>query len=297
MKFAIANAAWSPDRDVLCKELTERVGNCVIFQSERREPAAVWARRIWEWASKIDDHVCVLNDDVTVIDNFPSVCRAMVEAVPNEVISLHCQAPDAVIEAQNGSHWARCYWLTGPGYILPPGAAKELLDWKAPWSYVSRINEDNVAIHWAWDNQKPIWNCIPAVICHRTEIPSTLGYDHHSFRVPSVHWDQYKDQDLTQKSFWEPDGEPNWIANPWAHQVRLEYVRRIHQAGRQLCFMCLEREGIIARKKGEPPICQYCLNNCVTSIARMVEANESKIITGSGGGKGTARKAVNILDP
>lgn len=269
MKIAIANAGWMPERKATTERLLSQVTstNTKVFTSERREHASIWARRIWEWCARQDDHVVVLNDDVMLHPQFTPIVRAIVQAVPDEIISLHTQAPLAPQYAAKGHHWIRCYWLTGPAYILPPGAARALLDWDAPWDFLSRVNEDNVAIHWAWENQRPIYSTIPAIAHHDTDTKSTLGYEGHPFRTPSVPWTHFTPQgaDLTDPAFWQVQ-DPPWVPNPWMTPPGLDLLRRILKAGHKMCFMCVEHEGIVGRERGGPMLCRNCLINCANTV-------------------------------
>lgn len=263
MKAVITNAGWAPERKATTERLLGQLSgvNTAVLVSERREHASIWARRMWEWAARQEDHVVCLNDDVLVHPDFVSACRAIIQAVPHEIVSLHTQAPQATELGHRGFHWARCYWLTGPAYILPPGAARALLDYALPWHFISRVNEDNVAIHWAWDKQRPIWNTIPALAHHDVKTPSTLGYDNHPFRTPSVPFDMFPDADVKSVAYWKTTSDPPWIANPWMPPHKLDYMRRVFRAGRPMCFVCVEKEGEIQRSHDGPAICRRCLQN------------------------------------
>lgn len=271
MKIAVAHAGWMPDRTRTLTRLlnTLRVGHhdadIKIFTSKRREHASIWATRIWEWVAEQNEHVAVLNDDVFVIADFSETCDAIVKAVPDEIISLHTQAPGVVQVALDGWHWARCYWLTGPGYILSPQDAEGILAYAAelPWEFRSRVNEDNVAIHYAYDRQRPIYQTIPACVHHDTTTASSLGYDNHLFRVPSVPWTECLAEKFTDPGYWRLTDEPPFVENPWMPPARLHYVRRILRAKRPLCVLCMDREGQVGRMTaGGPAICTHCTNHC-----------------------------------
>ena len=120
MKIAIAHAGWIPERRETLRRLVDQLKEDVLVSvSTGPEHASIWSRRIWEWAARQDEHVCFLNDDVLVHPEFRRICEAMIEAVPDECLSLHTNIIGAAAEEMRGHHWARCYMLTGPGYILP----------------------------------------------------------------------------------------------------------------------------------------------------------------------------------
>ena len=270
MKFAVSHAAWHPERGAtlarLVKQLSEQGADIHVSVSARCEHAAVWATRLWEYAAFVEEPTVCLNDDVIISPDFVATCEAIAEAAPDEAVSLHTQVPGA--ELVKGP-WVRCYWLTGPAYMLPQGVARSMLDWPAPWEFLSRINEDNRAIHWAWERQRPFYSVTTAPCIHDVETSSTLGYDGHPNRLPRVTWKDRPGIDMTDPSYWAVDEDPPHLANPWMPAEYLERVRGALQGGRPICFMCLQREGIVGPKQNMA-ICGQCAQGCWSSIQKMV---------------------------
>ena len=243
----VAHAKWAPERHATLERLHPHLGPYAnIVASKRREPAYVWARRLWTLAACTSMPVVCLNDDVEVCPGFLDACDALVKAAPDEIISLHVQAPGAVDVAASGARWARSYWLTGPAYILPPGVAGQLLEfWDGlPFEIATRLNEDNVAIHWAWANQRPILQCLPALARHDVTVPSSLGYDAHPHRSPAVDWVSW---DL-ERSGAPYEGLQDWpapvapihyVENPWASAATLMQLRTLCADGVPICTACL----------------------------------------------------------
>ena len=248
MRVLVAHAAWMPERAATLGRLCGQLGaSAQVLASERREPAYLWARGLWHEAAARSGPVVLLNDDVEVCPDFLDACDALATAAPGEIISLHCQAPGAVDVAASGARWARSYWLTGPAYLLPSGMAATLLDfWDAlPFEIATRLNEDNVAIHWAWANQRPILQCLPALARHDVTVPSSLGYDAHPHRSPAVDWVSW---DL-ERSGAPYEGLQDWpapvapihyVENPWAPAAALMRFRTFVQDGVPICTACLD---------------------------------------------------------
>lgn len=268
MKFAIAHAAWHPGRGRtlarLVKQLAEQGAKIHVSVSARKEHAAIWATRLWEYAACIDEPVVCLNDDVIVSPDFVDTCEAIALAAPDEVVSLHTQVPGA--ELAKGP-WVRCYWLTGPAYVLPPGAARSLLDYPLPWEFVSRINEDNRAIHWAWDRQRPFYSVTVAPVTHDVATSSTLGYDKHPHRLPRRTWEDTPGLDLTDPTYWEASDPPPYIANPWLSADFLNATRAAVIAGQPMCIMCAGATAVVGTKAGAA-ICGRCSRACWESIVK-----------------------------
>lgn len=273
MKIAIAHAAWMPERERTLDRLVTQLSldgllDAETFLSTSREHASIWARRLWEYAG--DDAIVCLNDDVTVHPKFVHVIEAMTQAVPDQVISLHCTSPVAPSFAEAGERWLRSYWCTGPGYILPPGAAKRLLAWvdSVPRSFIASTNEDNVIMHWAWHEQRPIWHCIPALVQHDTSTRSSLGYDNQPawMRSSPVAWDNVmQGWDLSVPKLWEPDGDPMIVECPWMVRERLAQVERFLYDRPDLCSFCHQNDGTVASQNTGAKICRVCLIKTVSA--------------------------------
>ena len=266
VKFLIAHAAWAPGRSETLADMLKIVPSTNVVMSDRKEHSAIWATRVWNWAANLfsDDHVVILNDDLLLHPDFPTICEAMVSALPNECISLHTQMPEA--RALRGP-WVRCYWYSGAAVILPPGAARSLLDFAVPWSLASRVNEDNVAIHWAWARQKPFWCPIPAPVIHRIDVKSTLGYDDHPMRQTSVPWtssDASADGALVDVSYWRNCGSAPLIENPWMPDPKLRHMAPLIASGARLCQLCSTNEVVVGNK--EAGLCRECARQCGKEI-------------------------------
>jgi hypothetical protein len=263
MKFAIANAGWLPDRrESLAMLMSQLSGTIKIFTSRRREHASVWAPRLWQYVADQADPVVCLNDDIHVCPDFERACDAVAEAAPERLVSLHTQVPGAaklVVE-----HWCSSYWLTGPAYMMWPGVAAELLDFWAslPWRHASQMNEDNCAIHWAWSKQQPILQTIPALAHHDVGVPSSLGYDNHPFRTPSV---PFGDEPVTAPGYWTLQAEVPYVENPWATVSGLEGFRRSLTAEGVTCDGCSSQSAFMTI--GGTSLCSQCAGSVAQAVA------------------------------
>jgi hypothetical protein len=291
--IGVAHAAFIPERRETVTRLVDELKFPVtVCDSLKREHASVWARRLWEWAAQVqaenDCHVVCLNDDVKPHPDFVNVARAMVTAVPDKVISLHTSVPEAPALAKKGAHWLSCYWLTGPGYILPPGTARSLLNWMdaAPREFLEAVNEDVMGIQWAWSNQQPIWGCIPALVQHDVSVASTLGYDDHPMRQSCVPWDDemFAEQDMTDPTFWTPKGykggtDGKWIENPWMKISDLQktqalFVESKSGPANKLCSWCMENISPLYSPKSGVKICPACSGEISLRYLKMMKVSE-----------------------
>lgn len=277
MEVAITHCGWAPDRKATLGRMLDqlRPAKPMVFVSHVPEHAATWATRLWEWCADHDgDGVLCLNDDLELAPNLLKILAAMTAAVPDEVLSLHTNFPDAAEISTRGLAWGRVYGLTGPAYFLPPGAARSILNWQAPWSFLSQINEDERAIHWAYDRQRPMYCAIPAPVTHLTSVPSSLGYDHHAHRTPTVPWTDYADPgELEDVGYWTVSETPPLIRNHWMPAEKLDYMRRVLKSGSPICAMCLTLEGVVSTRRDGPTVCLRCLEACHGAVEKRRSGN------------------------
>lgn len=250
MLYLIPHAPWAPGRARAVARLKEQLPSAaVVVPSRGPEHAAIWSRRVWEMAAYAErDHVCILNDDVILAEDFEGRLERAVAAVPDQPISLHCSNPNV---RDLPTAWARCYHYSGPGVVLPPGGAADLCDfvYSLPWPVLARMNEDNIACAWAWDRQRPFWYLLPSPLTHDTKVPSTLGYDDHPFRTPCVLGEE---RDVT-------DTTAPFVELDWCDTRGLKYRRLVLQAGHSLCFLCVGREGEVGNQGAGLMLCRPCL--------------------------------------
>jgi hypothetical protein len=68
-------------------------------------------------------------------------------------------------------------------------------------------NEDGLLNHYAFAQREPILHCLPAIVEHRTDIRSTLGYDAHALRQTTI-FDR-------APSTWPEAQHPLHVSCPW----------------------------------------------------------------------------------
>ena len=237
LHFAIVHAGYDPKRSAglvaLVQQLADQgVPDVKVFVSAEREHSNVWAARAWAWIGALpDNELCVLlNDDITVPPNFVDACMGLVAAAPPDtLISLHLQGATARQLATLGARFARLYCYTGPGVIMSPAVARALLAYgQHPGRWEGKdCNEDQIASRYLYSVQRPAWACIPALVKHDTEVPSTYGpvYDKHEHRQSLVHWDDslFAAVDLTAP--W-PSTPPPFMESAWFSTGQMERMRQ-----------------------------------------------------------------------
>ncbi len=266
--IGIAHAAWDHRRHAPLERLNSSIRKdsdawIEIVSSQRKEHASVWAHRLWTWGARRNVSHCVfLNDDVTVCPDFADVCHAMVTAVPDQIISLQSSVPIHGVET-----WARSYWLTGPGYIVPTALLGALLTFADAWpDFHRKVNEDNFIMQWAWREQRPIWHAVPAIVQHDTTIPSTLGYDHHALRESSIPWTKFPAAPIRTVDYWTPSRMPPLVDCPWLPTSRLQEI----QARKGIlpeCAFCRGESIAVESPETGAALCRMCIVRCVAGVA------------------------------
>lgn len=233
IKVGIAHAAWSVGRKESVRRLSSEVGHSAgqsvtVLVSNEREHARVWAPRLWRWVAEQQGGApCVLlNDDVTLCPRFVEACEAIAQAHPGRFVSLHGQGADLLRVAREGHRFARCYSYTGPGVLMYPAQARELLAFaEARADLWETQNEDGLANVWLWSKQEPALVSIPALVRHDVSVPSTLGYDCHAMRTSSVDWGGDWPDLLPIESIGP------LIANPWMPDAVMHALSRPRETG------------------------------------------------------------------
>jgi hypothetical protein len=270
----IAHAAWAEGRaDGLMRLLRELEPQGVkphVQVSTEKEHAQQWAVRLWQWAAKQDAPAILLNDDVSVSPELVDAVDRMTDALPDEIISLHCQLPVAKSLAEAGVPYLRTFWLSGPGYVLPRGVAAQLVDFvpTIPKRLRDQWNEDGYAQMWSWGRRRAIVHSLPALVQHDTEIPSTLGYDNHTLRVATADWRSYPvPKDAT------PRAPMPFVENQWMSRqnlLTLEAERDYSQnpVPPRRCWWCQANPVKFTSASTGAGICGECVANCATAALK-----------------------------
>ena len=277
ISYRVATCGFIPERVEFVKKMQEGFDAPLkLSVSETKEHASVWAKRLWTACAEEDlgenppDWHVLLNDDVDLAS--PKAFEAALTHAKSGIVSFHTSCTNKITDK-----WVSCYWATGPGYALRRGVAQQLLQFLEflPDEVKLHENEDVVMILYQWSHQEPIWSTIPALVRHRTELPSVLGYDNHPLRVTPVPFTMpmYSAKRYEHPDFWKQEGAPPFIENPWFNSVSL--TSRWHgikeMQARKLagdpepimCAFCLQRPLTYKSEKTSVGLCKRCLLQCV----------------------------------
>lgn len=280
LAIGIAHAAFDARRRAPLERLVAELGGASHFvtRSTEREHASVWSERLWLRGVLSDaDAVLFLNDDVRPIPQLHAIASAMLEARPlTEAFALHTSTPIAATLRAAGQPWCRCYWMTGPAYMLRRPALERLVAFARmlPDAFRRTVNEDVVGIHWAWSEQRPFWSSIPALVRHDVSVPSTLGYDEHPLRTSCVDWRDDEIDAMTSPDFWRGEDAAPLLENPWMSREHMAAVARDLRAvgamGNFVCGFCLSARAVTISAKTGAAICAKCAGKIAMAACEAV---------------------------
>jgi hypothetical protein len=277
----IAHASFDERRRAPMVRLAESFGDVkpLTLASTAREHARVWAVRLWrEVQRSMADVVLCLNDDVTVHPEILAHCETLATLLPDDLISLHCTYPKMKIAADHGQRLARCYWISGPAYLMRPTQARDLLAWLEtvpPHWFDGQVNEDGAMASWLWSKQRPAYASIPALVRHDTTIPSTLdGYDAHPMRTSMVDWADYPAGGWTQQHVIDAP----YIPIPWMRDVDMQQLGDSLRAVIPLCGMCMTLPSWIKNSVRNTGVCRSCAGHIThQTMQAMLAQNGVKV--------------------
>jgi hypothetical protein len=263
--LALPHAPWAEGRPESFARLRHMlnagsevdIGKVRVF--DERESNRLWPTRMWKWAvSTGATHLVQLQDDVIVAPNFWPALRAMLTAVPDQIIGLHANHPLTAVQHYAGRRWYRDHWLTGPAYAWPLspdlscGLPAFVEDWcpKHP-DRVEKTNEDSLVSEWSYESKIDIWHPVIAITDVDLGVPSTYGNDgHHEwsmYRQPRVTW-----RDLQSVAALE---DPDW----W--RCTEDAAPKLPGPGTQFCWYCGKEEGKLTSATTGARLGKQCLAN------------------------------------
>ena len=211
-------------------------------------PVYVWSDDMWRWGESTEaTHCLYLQDDVIPSPNFWPSLLAVLTALPDQVIALEAVHPAGQALAMAGVRgYTTADGLIGVGYVKPRLVERDFLNWKT-WNLrdgaVEAITEDALINCYALDTGRRIYHPCPTLIRHDVELASTYGNDDHSYRHPSVIWDDgeavgetgWTLSDLARADFWGEGAVPHlgrfyggtyWLCKRWVKSWTPEKHRK-----------------------------------------------------------------------
>lgn len=133
-------------------------------------------------------HGIVLQDDAIVCADFPPAVTAAIEERPEQVLSLWVGGlpgrtrKDFWVAQKARDSWSRIYFRDihhVVALVWPRPLAEEFLAWtdssRMPGDCRQVQSDDAIVGAWARRTKKQFWACVPSLVEHDDDIPSTIG--------------------------------------------------------------------------------------------------------------------------
>lgn len=241
--LAVIACPWHPQRAAAAKRLCESLeGEAYAEHSEvihgpGPEHCSVWSNKAWDWALKTGaDRFLLIQEDAVVAPRFWPKFRAMIEAVPDEVIAMQVIHPIAPHLARLGCNWfATLDAMPGVAWSCTMKTLADFMRWKVEElrpGCDKRVNEDTLFALYCAAHRIPIWHPIPTLSDHDSELPSLVGHDQHTNRNSLVTWRHVtSDGDglagLEDARWWAPR---NPLVKSGKEALPIPYVGRFYDA-------------------------------------------------------------------
>lgn len=212
-----------------------------------------WSEAMWKWAAETSaTHFVTLQDDVLVAPNFWPALRAMLEAMPDQVVGLEVVHPATRALAEDGHRWfTTSEGLVGVGYVLPRSLLREFLEWRAhalKKGAVEAISEDTLLGLWCMVTGLRVHHPIPTLIDHDTSLASTYANDAHANRRPPVKWSddvwqEDDEEDALEDEQSRLESPDFWRESPDYPELPIRHLGRFYEATPGLAMRWVEHYG------------------------------------------------------
>lgn len=202
--------------------------------------------------------IVFLNDDVRVSQRLQESCQALLDTFPEE--DLFSLAVKSVAhEACHEGYTVRRWHVTGEGYIIRD--ITKILSWiqTVPAWFVKSVNDDVLLTYYAWEQRRPIIQCIPSLVDHDIEARSMYGHDKQS-----IEWRKTFAFNAKGCTVWDPRRDTPVLVNPWLSENSLrEFWERINRwrstvVPQDTCVFCLQNPGDFTSHISGAQLCATC---------------------------------------
>lgn len=158
------------------------------------EPRAAWSEAQWAWAlSTKADHCLFIQDDVRVAPDFWPSLRAMLEAKPEELISLYSNhlASRILARTQTAAWYTLSDAVGGPIYAMPRAVLHDAMVWRAKSLHDGApdyLAEDDTLALFCMATGRRCHYPVVSIADHDAALESSFGFAPSPFRRSAVTW-------------------------------------------------------------------------------------------------------------
>jgi hypothetical protein len=150
-----------------------------VIKDQKRDGCWPTLLRCLEAAHGASHHL-VLQDDITLCQDFLAAVREVIRARPNQLISLYTNSRCVFAARQRGESWIEKLGVAGPAIIWPTKLIGEFIEWQRahiasdfPW-------DDGRVSMWLSKTSKPAFATVPSLAEHLGYQASLLGLNARS---------------------------------------------------------------------------------------------------------------------
>ena len=167
-------------KSMLEKFRAERPDLCVaiVADSERQGSWPTYLRTLRATAGA--KHHLVLNDDITVCQDFLASVDKVIQARPGQIISLYTNSPWVPTARARGQAWIEKSLVASPALIWPTALIHEFIDWERFHIRNDFHWEDARISMWLHKTRRPAFATVPSLAQHLGCQASLVGLNGRS---------------------------------------------------------------------------------------------------------------------
>lgn len=153
-----------------------------IISDWRKDGAWPTAKRCWEHGRRINGtHHLILQDDITVCDDFLFGVHEAIRAYPESPISFYASRKICEEAKQKDARWCKIPDGTwGPAMLLPTNLITNFLEWEVKHIKPAFKHDDTRLAMWCVDRGIFVMCPMPSFVQHMAASKSLLGQSHPS---------------------------------------------------------------------------------------------------------------------
>jgi len=152
----------------------------LMEENQRNRCNRICAERGWRLPYHPDaTHVLQLQDDLKVAKGFFRALEQIIEAVPNDIVSLMTLKSYQIGAYERGEYWVNGNGgLTGQAIIIPVGKILPMWDWIDEWLPDVKYYDMPIST-WAMVHGEKIWITCPSIVEHLGASHSLIGHSNN----------------------------------------------------------------------------------------------------------------------
>lgn len=191
LSVTIMSASFDADRRTSVEMLIREVGvkwiaeltiDWQVISDWKRQGPWPTAKRCWEHGIRQGGtHHMILQDDITVCQDFLLGVHELIRAYPESPICLYANRKVCETAMEKDARWVRIPdGIWGPAVILPQSLISEFLEWESVSIKPEFKHDDSRLAMWCVETGNKVMCPQPSLVQHKAAQKSLLGQSHPS---------------------------------------------------------------------------------------------------------------------